>query len=189
MHAVVVPRSRIDTNPRWRGWLRHLVFPGVVTGILVGAGLPWLVAPLVLSVAFLLVVSASAVFDLPDHPGMTPELLRYMHWLLMVATWTIVFFTVRDRHVQLGFYATVAQIAPVLLLALVVDAGFSARSREERPIVALIALTVVFATAASLVPLASGNPDDGHFGTVVAGLAAATVGLCARAVFRTGDRR
>lgn len=163
------------------------MFPGAVTGILVAAGLPWLAAPAVLAATFLLVVCGSAVLDLPEHPAMTAQLLRYAHWLLMVATWTVVFFTVRDRDVQLGFYGAVAQIAPVLLLAVVVDAGFTARKREERPIVALIALTVVFAAAASLVPLASGNPADGHFGAVVAGLAASTMGLCARAVLHAGD--
>ncbi len=104
----------VNLDPPWRGWVKHLTFPGAVTGLLLASGLPWLAAPFVLAGAFLLVLFASAMLDLPDKPLMTPELLRHAHMLLMIATWTVVFFTVGDRDVQLGFYETVAQIAPAI---------------------------------------------------------------------------
>lgn len=167
----------------WRRGLKYLSLPASIATMLVVAGVPVWGWPLAFLAVLFVILVMDTLFALPDQPTMSPDLVRNVQLFVMVITWGVTYWLIDDLEVALGFYGATAQITPVLFLALILETRLAARSRDERPVVFLIAATVVAAGIASLAPLATGNPANGDFRLVIAGLAAAVVGLVLVAVW------
>jgi signal transduction histidine kinase len=167
--------------------VKYLTLPGAVAGLFVQAGVSWWAAPLILlgSVAVLLIVTT--LRDLPDYAAPAADVSRDALFFLTILTWLAIYGATRGLEVRMEFYAAVAQIAPVLFLALLVESRLPTRTREERSGVLAIAGTIFLAAAAALVPLATGRTTDGDPGLAIAGMATAAVAVVLKAIWRIPD--
>lgn len=94
---------------------------------------------------------------------------------------------VGDSSAQLAFYAIVAQIIPVLFLALAFETRalqLEGRDEPDRRAAAVTALALILAGYESLQVLVSGDAAGGSLRLVAGALAAATVGLALPALTR-----
>lgn len=88
-----------------------------------------------------------------------------------------------DRTDSLGFYSAMAEVIPVLFLALLLDArGLASTRPSHRRTNLMIALYLFAAGIETMRPLLSGDAKDGRASVVLAAIAAAVLGLVLNAL-------